>query len=65
MYWENVLLSNVVSYFGNTLILFNNYIWDILPKGLDKNGTESHVKCLPLQLTDHNTAINLVFLRSA
>ena len=34
------------------------------PKGLDTNRTQSHASCLPLQLTNQNIGITLLFSRS-
>ena len=39
-------------------------ITHLLQKGLDTNRTQSHASCLPLQLTNQNIGITLLFSRS-
>ena len=36
---------------GFHAISSDNFIWDLLPKGLDTNGPESHARCLQVALT--------------
>ena len=57
--------ENKKDFFAN-LRHFNNFILDLLPKGFGhERDSRSHARCLPLQLTDHNTGISLLFSTSA